>query len=167
MWSPEGRQLMIMSYSTPPQVTLMDADAKKSGVLKLSGQQIHSEPAWAGKETIVAVIGATESDALALIDVSNPREASVKEVLWRRADGPDVEPAYPNYSTAAGLCVFVGRGPNGNALYSIRRNKVGEAKPLALKERHTWIAHPFFSPDGLYLLFSSRGPGEAPRDRER
>jgi Tol biopolymer transport system component len=161
-WSPDGRQLMIMSYNTPPQVTLMDADAKKSGVLKLSGQQIYSEPAWAGKETIVAAIGTPASDTLALIDVSDPHQAKVKEVLWRRADGPDVEPAYPSFSARTGLGLFVGKGANGMALYAVRLNKVGEAKPLVLKERHTWIAHPAFSPDGLYLLFSSKGPEAAP-----
>ena len=46
----------------------------------------------------MAVIGRTEGDTVALIDVSDPPQAKVKEVLWRRANGPDVEPTYPIYS---------------------------------------------------------------------
>ena len=66
MWSPAGRQLMIISFEDPPQVTLMDANPDKSGVLRLPGQQIYSNPSWAGEGTIVAVIGPTEGDTVAL-----------------------------------------------------------------------------------------------------
>jgi len=161
MWSPDGRQLMIMSFDTPRQVTVMDADPEKSGVLQLSGHQIYAHPSWAGKETIVAGIGSTESDTIALIDVSDPPQAKIKKVLWLRANGPDVEPAYPIYSAATGRCIFVGKGANGMALYSVQHNKAGPAKPLVLEEHHPWIADLAYSPDGRYILYSAKGLGRA------
>jgi hypothetical protein len=42
----------------------------------------------------VAVIG-IEADTVAPIGVSDPTQAKVKEVLWRRANGPDVKSFYP------------------------------------------------------------------------
>ena len=88
---------MIVSFGDPRQVTLMDADPDRSGVLRLAEHQIYSHPSWAGKGTIVAVIGieAAEADTVALIDVGDPTQAKVKEVLWRRANGPDVKSFYP------------------------------------------------------------------------
>jgi WD40-like Beta Propeller Repeat len=161
IWSPDGHQLMIMSFETPRQVTLMDAAPEKSGVLQLSGHEIYAHPSWAGKETIVAGIGPTESDTIALIDVSDPHQAKVKEVLWQRANGPDVEPAYPIYSATTGRCIFVGKGAKGMVLYSVQHNQAGPAKPLVLQEQHPWIADLASSPDGRYILYSAQGPGEA------
>ena len=40
---------MIMSFDNPRQVTLMDANPDKSGVLRLPDQQIYSDPSWAGE----------------------------------------------------------------------------------------------------------------------
>ena len=114
-WSPNGRQLMIISFSVPRQVTLMDANPEKSGVIRLPDDQIHADPSWAGEDTIVAVIGPNEGDALALIDVSDPSRPRVKEVLWRKANGPDVRPSYPIYSAVTHRCVFVGTGAEGQA----------------------------------------------------
>jgi hypothetical protein len=156
IWSADGRQLLIMSFSTPRQVTLMDANPVKSGVLQLSGLQIYAHPSWAGKETIVAGIGVTECDTIALIDVSDPPQAKVKEVLWRRANGPDVEPCYPIYSATSGRCIFVGKAANVMALYSVQQNKPGPAKRLVLRENHPWIIDLAYSPDGRYILYSAK-----------
>ena len=166
MWSPDGHQLMIMSFETPRQVTLMDADPDRSLVLQLHNYQIYSHPIWAGKETILAGIGPTASDTIGLIDVSDPPRAKVKEVLWQRASGPDVEPAYPAYSTATGRCIFVGKGAHGMALYSVQQNQTGPepAKPVVLQEHHPWIADLAYSPDGRYILYSAKDAGEAQSD---
>jgi hypothetical protein len=159
MWSPDGRQLMIMSFEKPRQVTLMDANPDLSGVLRLSDHQIHSDPSWAGKGTIVAVIGPTVGDTVALIDVSDPRQAKVKEVLWRSANGPDVKPSYPIYSATSRRCIFVGIEPKGMALYSVQQGKAEPAKPLGLEGYDPQISSLAASPDGRYLLYSAHGPG--------
>ena len=164
IWSPDGRQLMIMSFTNPRQVTLMNANPEKSGALQLPGQQIYAHPGWAGKETIVAVIGATQGDTIALIDVSNSVEAKVKDVLWQRANGPDVEPSYPIYSPTTGRCIFVGSAAKGMALYLVQQSKADAAKRLGPEGSDLWIVDPAFSPDGRFILYSARGPEQAQRD---
>jgi hypothetical protein len=168
MWSSAGRQLMIMSFADPRQVTLMDADPAKSGVLQLSGHKLFSHPSWAGDGTIVAVIGVTE--AVALVDVSD-QPPTVKEVLWSREHGPDVKPYYPVYLAAARRCIFAGAGANGMALYSVTRGQAGPAKPLLPDRYEPPISTLAESPDGRYLLFCIHGPdpmraGLAPGARE-
>jgi len=162
MWSPDGRQLIIMSFEYPRQVTLMDANADKSGLLRLPDHQIHSDPSWAGEGTIVAVIGPTEGDTIALIDVSDPRQAKVKEVLWRSANGPDVKPTYPIYSAATRRCIFVGAEAKGMALYSVQQGKAGPAKRLGPEGYDPKITGLAYSPDGRYILYSVRGPWRTP-----
>ena len=158
-WSPDGRQLMIMAFTFPRRVTLMDANPEKSGVLQIPNDQIHSDPNWAGKEMIVAVIGRTEGDTIALIDVSDPRRAKVKEVLWRRANGPDVVPKYPIYSAATRRCIFVGVEAKGEAIYSVQQSKAGPAKLLGPPGYEPKITGLAYSPDGRYFLYSVLGPG--------
>jgi len=158
-WSPDGRQMTIMSFDHPRQVTLMDANPDKSGVLKLPDHRIHSDPTWAGEGTIVTVIGRTAGDTVALIDVSDPRQAKVMRVLWRRANGPDVEPSYPIYSAATRRCIFVGGEAKGMALYSVEQGKAGPAKRLGPEGYDPKITGLAYSPDGRYVLYSVRGPG--------
>ena len=159
IWSPDGRQLMIMHYTDPRQVTLMDANAEKSGVLRNPDLEIHSHPSWAGKGTIVAVVGPDEGDTIALIDVADSPRAKVKEVLWRRANGPDVKPTYPIYSATTRRCIFVGVEEKGEALYSVPQGDAGPAKPLGPEGYEPEITGLSFSPDGRYVLHSLRGPG--------
>ena len=136
----------------------MDAKPEKSGVLRLPDDQIYADPSWAGEGTIVAVIGPTEGDTLALIDVSDPSRPRVKEVLWRKANGPDVLPSYPIYSATTRRCIFVGTGAEGQALYSVDRGKAGPAKRVEPEGYDHVITSLSFSPDGRYLLFSCDGP---------
>jgi WD40-like Beta Propeller Repeat len=170
MWSPNGRQLMITSFGDPRQVTLMDASPDKSGVLQLADHKIFSHPSWAGDGTIVAVIGVTEGEAVAFIDVSDAPQAKLKEVLWRRTNGPDVMPTYPIYSATTRRCIFVGGGAKGMALYSVPRGKAAPAKPLGPEGYDPQISSLANSPDGRYLLYSIHGPdrilgGRAPAIR--
>src|SRR5262249_24993190 len=81
-WSPDGHRIMIISWSAPHEVTLMDARPEKSADLQIPGQNIYAAPSWASPDIIVADIGSEGSgDAIALIDVTNPQEGKVKEVL--------------------------------------------------------------------------------------
>jgi Tol biopolymer transport system component len=161
-WSPDGRQLMITNYSNPRQVTLMDADPDKSGVLQLADYQIYKDPQWASAGTIVAIIGSTEGDTVALIDVSDRSHAKIKEVLWRRANGPDVNPDVPAYSAATRRAVFVGGDiKKGQAMYSVEQGKPGPAKRLWLEGCDPIINGLAVSPDGRYILYSVQDPGPA------
>jgi WD40 repeat protein len=157
-WSPDGRQMMIIGFGNLRQVTLMDVNPDKSATLNLRDLRIHSVPSWAGEATIVAVIGANEGDRIALIDVKDPGEPRVKEVLWRRAQGPDVAPTYPIYSAPDRRCVFVGGQAEGMALYSVRLGDDKPAKPLSKHGNRRLIVNLAFSPDGRYVLFSDNGP---------
>jgi Tol biopolymer transport system component len=160
-WSPAGRQLMVISFDVPRQVTLMDANPEKSGALQLADQKIHSNPSWAGEETIVAAIGPTEGDTIALIDVSEPPHAKVKEILWRRATGPNAKPSDPVYSATTGRCIFVGEDANGTKLYSVQQGKAEPAKPLGLAGYDPQITGLAYSPDGRYILYSAHGASPA------
>ncbi len=89
-WSPESRQFLIASFSTPTQVTIMDVRPENSGVLQVPDRQIFAVPNWAGAGTIVAAIGPVggPADSIAMIDVTDPAQGKLKEVLWKRRRGP-------------------------------------------------------------------------------
>ena len=89
-WSPDSRQFMIVSFSNPCQVTFMDVRPERSGALTVPGQNIYPLPSWASAGTIAAVMGSDVCDTIALIDVTNPAEGRVKEILWKRANGTDL-----------------------------------------------------------------------------
>jgi len=162
IWSPDGRELMIMSFTNPRRVMVMDANPSKTGMLQLPDQQIFSDPSWVGEKAIVAVIGRTEGDTVALVEISEPGQAEVvRRVLWRRADGPDVEPSYPIYSATTRRCIFAGGEAKGMALYSVEEGKAGPAKRLGLEGYDPKITGLAYSPDGRYVLYSVRGPDRA------
>ncbi len=166
-WSPDGRQLMITDYSNPRQVTLMDANPDRSGVLQHADFRIFKDPEWASAGTIVAIVGSTERDTVALIDVSNPPEARIKEVLWRRANGPDVNPDLAIYSTATRRAIFAaGDLKKGMALYSVEQGKAGPAKRLWPQECDPVFTGIAFSPDGRYILYAVQDPGPAREGRD-
>ena len=57
-WSADGHQFLVISFSDPCEVTLIDdRPAKKSGPVKVPGYKIYSIPSWADEQTIVAVVG--------------------------------------------------------------------------------------------------------------
>jgi dipeptidyl aminopeptidase/acylaminoacyl peptidase len=161
-WSPDGRQMMVTSFSSPCRVMIMDADPETSGLLRIADSQIFSVPTWAAGKTLVAVVG--DSDAIALIDTTEPAEGRVKEVLWRKGKGLDVTPEYPSYSPATREYVFVGTGPEGMALYSFRRGQKEPPRRLEPRGYDKMLRDPTFSPDGRYLVFTSDRP--APRPQE-
>ncbi len=171
-WSPESRQFLIASFSNPTTVTIMDVRPERSGNLELPDRHMFSVPSWAGEGTIVAVIGPADApgDTIALIDVTDPSRARVKEVLWKRGQRLDVAPYSPIYSPVTRRCVFIGKTEGkGRALYSLRPGS--PAPPARLEAAGLYdnlIQDPAFSPDGRFVVFSSdRRPEHEPAPRRK
>jgi hypothetical protein len=161
-WSPDSRQFMIIGPSDPCEVTIMDVRPEKSGALRLGDQNVFSAPSWAGEGTIVAAIGSSVADTIALVDVSDPAQGKVKEILWKQGGGLDVRPSYPIYSPQTHRCVFVGSEEGkGSALYSFIHTPADAAKakdrPMRLEQRalDKVIQDLTFSPDGRFVVFAS------------
>ena len=157
-WSPDGRQLLITSFSSPGRLTLMDVETGKQKLIQLADHKIYSTPDRAGDgKTIVALTSTENGRGIALIDVSQPEQAKVKQILWRIGDRLDVGVAFPIFSPATDRCVFVGKTKAGMALYSVQPGSFDppqrlESDSLGLDKK---IASLTFSPDGRYVLFCS------------
>ena len=149
---------MIVNFNLPRQITMMDVDPKKNGVVHIPDKAIYPEPCWVTEGTIVAAIGSEDADAIALVDVRQPRQARVQQVLWKRADGPDVKPFYPLYSPRKGRCVFLGIEPKGMALYSFRTGQPERPRRLEPEGSDKLIQDVAMSPDGRYVVFCSTRP---------
>jgi prepilin-type processing-associated H-X9-DG protein len=166
-WSPDGHQFLICSFSNPTQVIVIDdRPGRPSGELQVAGKKVFLYPTWAVESTIVAVLGEdgqTAGDSLALIDVSDPGQAAVKQVLWRKTDGIDVSPSEPVFSAATGRCVFVGATAKGMALFEVDQKKPGPPRQSEKDSFDNLIRDLAFSPDGRYLLFCSNRPDRAAR----
>jgi hypothetical protein len=170
-WSPDSRKILIVDFQKPRNLMLMDLSAGQTTPLKIAGKNIFWEPVWSGNETIVVAIGTQYPDAIALIDVKTPGESSIKETLWKKGDGRDVQPFYPLYSPATGLCVFVGLENKRKALYSFRRGQSDPPRRLEPEGDDNLLQDLAFSPDGRCVLFSSDRPlrprpGAAPAEME-
>jgi hypothetical protein len=91
--------------------------------------------------------------------VSNPAEAKIIEILWRRDKELDVTPRWPVYSSETRMCVFSGVvSEKKKALDSVERGKSRRAKRVETVEPDEILQSFSFSPDGRYLLFSSDRP---------
>lgn len=157
-WSPDGRRLMLIGWSTPFDVTLMDAKPERSGVLQLAGRSIYATPSWAGPGTIIAFVGSEgRGDTLALIDVEEPQGGKVKEVLWKQAQ-PDLQVMDPVYSASRRQCVFIGVSPEGMALYAVGGGKSGPPIRLEPGDYDALMWDLALSSDGRYVLFGSTRP---------
>lgn len=152
-WSPDGRQLLVCSFSTPCELSVMDPETGDDRPVQVNGHQIYSVPRWASDRTIVASLGANFGDTIALIDVTDPDQGKVTEVLWKKGGDPDVNPTYPVYSPASGRCVFVDAGPRGMALYRVTRGRSGPPHRLEPPGHDKFLSDLAFSPDGRYVLF--------------
>ncbi len=162
LWSPDSRQFLIVNFNLPRQVTLMDVRPERSGPLQLDGPSLFPEPTWAGGERIIAAIGGDTPDSIALIDVSDPSSARIKEVLWKKGKELDVAPSYPLYSAATRRCVFVGQNAQGMAFYSFPHGQPGSARRLEAGGYDGQIQDVGMSPDGRYVVFASDRPGPRP-----
>ena len=158
-WSPGGHQFLLISFTNPCEVTLIDDRPNtKSGVLKSPDQKIFSIPSWAGEGTIIAAIGAEAGDTIALIDVTDPDEAKVKEVLWKKSNGPDLKPYEPIYRRRPAVAFSWVETPKGMALYSLEPGKPAQPKRLEPGPTDNLTRDLSYSPDGRFLLFSSNRP---------
>jgi beta-lactamase regulating signal transducer with metallopeptidase domain len=162
-WSPDGRQLLVTSFGTPCEATLMRDNGIQRPV-RLAGYEFRSVPHWAGDgATLIATLRSAAGFDIALIDISQPEQARIKQVLWRKGSGPAVDPRHPAwsgscpapaYQAASGRCVFVGWDKNGAALYTLQAGQLGPPQRLEAGYDNK-IASLAFSPDGRYLLFCS------------
>jgi len=165
-WSPDSRQFMLIDFAIPAHVALMDIRPEKRSPLRIPDLQLYSPPNWASDGTIVAVVGSDFGDTIALLDVTDPAQAKVKEVLWKmnfKGKGPNVNPHYPAYLASTRRCVFIGGAREGMALYSFQRAQVGPPQRLEPEGYDSLMQDLALSPDGRYALFSSNRFG--PRQR--
>jgi Tol biopolymer transport system component len=163
LWSSDDKVFWIVSFTEPRQIRSINLQSGELRPIELPEQKVYSWPTWAGPGTIVATVGDESADSVALLDVSKPGEASIKEVLWRKGAGQEIKPMWPVYSPVTRRCIFVGAEPKGMALYSIEAGKAGQEKRLEAGELDDRIAGLGLSPDGEYLLFCSTRPDRKPR----
>ncbi|MGC8642827.1 MAG: hypothetical protein ACP5XB_23455, partial [Isosphaeraceae bacterium] len=155
-WSPDGHRFLVISLAPPCTVTVIDdRPGKQSGQLEIPGQNIYLDPIWIGDGVILAPIGETTAESIALVDVNNPEQAVVKEVLWTRGKNLDVEPSYPLYSARTGRLVFVGTDQQMNqSLYLLERGKKTPPRRLEPGVQSNETRDLALSPDGRYVLFA-------------
>jgi hypothetical protein len=154
-WSPDNRQLLIVGFSDPCELSLMDVQTRETRPVSLPGEAIHSIPSWVDRNTLVAVIGTGEGRAIALIDIADPEHAKVKEVLRDKDARPTVAPAYPVYSELAHRCVFVNANPKGMSVYSIQHEKNARARRVEPDGFDQVVSELALSPDGRHMVFCS------------
>jgi Tol biopolymer transport system component len=165
-WSPDGRQFLLIGFDIPAHVTLMDSTGKTKDPLEIPKMKLYSPPNWVNDRTIVAVVGTDFGDSIALIDVTNPAQAKVKEVLWKmnfKGAGPDIRPHHPAYVASAGRCVFIGGAYAGMALYTFQRGQSDSPKRMEPEGYDSLMQDVALSPDGRFALFTANRAG--PRQR--
>jgi hypothetical protein len=174
-WSPFGRELLINSYSLPSKPTIFNLETKTSRVIEVPDHQVFSWPSWVGPRTVVTALAPKETydgDSIVLLDVSEPAEAKILEVLWKRDADLDVVPRWTVFRPGTNQLFFEGvvpkkQGgpPERRALYSLLRGESLRAKPFGLVGHEhipgstgTGLGSLSFSPDGRYLLIDANGP---------
>jgi len=155
-WSPDGKWILSATFSNPCQLTLINATSGAAHDIGLAGYEFLSVPSWAGDgQTLVSVVRTGGVLSIALVDVSDPANVKLKQVLWTRGKGVRDEPIYPVYSAKTRQCVFVGRSSNGHGLYQL----AGQPDALPMRLEPTFydkrIAGLAMSPDGRHVLFGS------------
>jgi Tol biopolymer transport system component len=168
-WSLDKRQLMIIGFANPADVTPRDFDLQNSSQVQIPGLQFYSVPNWVSDGTIVAAVGSDFGDSIALIDVTNPAQAKVRKVLWKadfKGKGPDVQPLNPVYMPSTRRCVFVGKANEGMAIYSLEHGRANLPKRLEPEGFDSLLQDLALSPDGRYVLFSSNRTGPRQRGSE-
>ncbi len=158
-WSPDGRYLLLVSFGAPTEpvkLRLLDLQTEAVRPLPIEDFSVFSVPSWAGEGTIVAVLGQLDvAQKIALIDVSQPDQGRVSEVLWDGNADPALWPEYPLVPEATGRCVFVGVKHNERALYTIRKGPDELPQPLEPGHHDHFITDLTSAPEGRYLLFCS------------
>ena len=158
-WSADDRQFLIVSFNDPRELRLVNLQREESQIMSVPGHGVFGWPSWADAGTVAAIIGAQgRGDTVTLLDVKNPTQVSIKQVLWKQGQGMKARPLWPVHSPVTRRTVFVGVEPEGMALYVIEPGRAGQPKRLEKNGLDTQIGGLCFSPDGRFLLFcSSRG----------
>ena len=103
--------MLVTSFSSPARLSLVNmANPARPMVdpVLVEGGKVFSVPRWVGDGAIiVAVVQTWASTDVALVDVSNPAKATIKQKLFSK-DGR-MFPYYPVYHAATKRCVFAGR----------------------------------------------------------
>lgn len=164
VWSHDGHQFLIITFTEPREVTLIDdRPDRKSGFLRVPDRRFFSPPSWAGEGIVVAVTGEDAGDAVVVIDVSSPG-ASVTETLWKRGQGMDIKPLSPVYSPETNTRVFAGEQEGkGMALYAIQRGKPRPPRRLETEGFDNLLQSLSISPGVRFVAFSSDRPDQRKR----
>lgn len=154
-WSPDGKQILVASFGNPSRLSLIDVPTAEERPIDLPGNTFVSVPSWAGDgQTIISVIRGDGPVSIALVDISAPAEAKVKQVLWRMGEGLNVSPTCPVYSLKFKRCAFTGWESRGAALYVLDADRRTPRK-LEGDLMDPKLAGLALSPDGRQLLFVS------------
>jgi RNA polymerase sigma factor (sigma-70 family) len=174
-WSPFDGELLINSYTLPSKSEIFNLKTKKGRVIEVPDHQVFSWPSWVGPRTVVTALApkeTSEGDSIVLLDVSEPAQAKILEVLWKRDADLDVVPRWPVFRPGTNQLFFEGvvtkkegGPPERRALYSLLRGESLRAKPFGLVGHDsipgstgTGLGSLSFSPDGRYLLIDANGP---------
>jgi WD40 repeat protein len=172
-WSPDGDELLINPFSEPTEAQILDLASGRAATIRLAGHHLMSWPRWVGRNRLVAVICEGEGEqnaALAILDVTNPSEATVREMLWKRGPEQDVLPRWPLYRASADEYYFVGvTPPNNRNLYVLSPDRAARARPLQAEARDDQLEGLTLSPGERYLVFNANRPdrGSLPERADR
>lgn len=159
-WSPDGQRLLVTVLGSPSRMVLIRVTDPERPVLsqvQVEGGVFYSVGNWTGAGlTMVAVLKLNGKVDIALVDVSDPAHAQVKQSLWRNGDGLTIAPIFPAYHPESGRCAFVGRDGNATALYAFNAKQGEKPKRIEVPGFGGKVASLAFSPDGRYLLFCSQ-----------
>jgi Tol biopolymer transport system component len=160
-WSPDGREILTNRFAPPAVSTVINLETNDRVDVKLRGHELLSWPSWAGPGMLVSSLTTDgEPDSIALLDVRNPADAKVIDVLWKRGEDLDVEPRWPIYRPDTRRCYFGGQGDMKRSIYVVERGKPFKARRLEAVEHqrpgeNTRLGGLSLSPDGRYLVFQA------------
>ncbi len=169
-WSPDGRSFLVSTLMPQCQLSIVGVDAASSGPVVLGGRQIRAVPTWVGPGEILASLWPVQGNQweIALLDVTIPARASIKEIWWTQKDETITWPTYAVYHAPTNRVAFCGvKGNFGDSLYIFERGKEDSLKRVEKEGSESEICDLAFSPDGRYLLFCSTRGSETriPRGR--
>jgi hypothetical protein len=159
-WSPGGDKLLINPFSEPTDCRILDLASRHLQSVRVPGRHLISWPRWVGPGKIVAVISTGRKDEeIVTLDVADPADAKIDQVLWRRGPELDVLPRWPLHRAGTGEFFFVGVGPqNRRNLDYLSPGLSDRALPVEPRARADQLEGLVFSPGNRYLLFNANRP---------
>lgn len=163
-WSPGGKHILNISFGNPRQLSLIDVEDGTTAPVSLAGHTLHTVPTWVDANTLIGIVRAegTGPTTIAIIDISNPAQATVKDTIWTRGTGINAGPEFPVYSPKMNRCLFAGRAPQGLFLLEKQAGLPGLPTFVESGRIDQRLQSLALSPDGNTLLFcSDREPAQA------